>query len=579
MPFRFELELKAKSSRALWTRAIGALHTISDSLKIDIRQGTETGHDEQGRRCYSELVFSSMNKTKTSVMKISFKECFFRMFRIEGEITDNVTRTMTNVENYAKNYSLIINSRDMNTLFKDCADDAESWKIFLIAGNEISQMIYSNRLFVEFETKAGLKKKYSVSYRPSMFGCDSKISFIYLKTLENQRLSDEQEERGVLEDDGFDLLEEEEDERVHRIAINTLILKRFIQVFPQQIEDFRLEIRPKEKSLVLIGYNRQNIIGRGDSVVNKPMNLSIQIQLNQIAYNNVREYKEDRDIKDIQVSFRLRNFKMFIQLISTGFTGFNSDDDNTKSNKRSRTISSYGRGFSNDYEDNICDIIFSKSGYPIIFEKKYFTDGDNEILECCSISLTEVTDGESSRIILEAMNAAVNQKIRDLTSASGHRQSLSALEALPTIKGNIWKQFTNAELAMPLSNRQDDHPVAVKEPLFVPDDDLHAVEYPQDLVVPESVDNDVLSDASRGGDVGDYQQIFWEDERFHQTRVVEKPGFKKDRIDATVEHDMVHGKNKRRLLTEEEPVGDDGVACQENYLGPTQKLQIKGLFD
>ncbi|OUT22616.1 hypothetical protein CAS74_002360 [Pichia kudriavzevii] len=555
MPFRFELELKAKSSRALWTRAIGALHTISDSLKIDIRQGTETGHDEQGRRCYSELVFSSMNKTKTSVMKISFKECFFRMFRIEGEITDNVTRTMTNVENYAKNYSLIINSRDMNTLFKDCADDAESWKIFLIAGNEISQMIYSNRLFVEFETKAGLKKKYSVSYRPSMFGCDSKISFIYLKTLENQRLSDEQEERGVLEDDGFDLLEEEEDERVHRIAINTLILKRFIQVFPQQIEDFRLEIRPKEKSLVLIGYNRQNIIGRGDSVVNKPMNLSIQIQLNQIAYNNVR-----------YTSFiPTQEFQMFIQLISTGFTGFNSDDDNTKSNKRSRTISSYDRGFSNDYEDNICDIIFSKSGYPIIFEKKYFTDGDNEILECCSISLTEVTDGESSRIILEAMNAAVNQKIRDLTSASGHRQSLSALEALPTVKGNIWKQFTNAELAMPLSNRQDDHPVAVKEPLFVPDDDLHAVEYPQDLVVPESVNNDVLSDASH--------------ERFHQTRVVEKPGFKKDQIDATVEHDMVHGKNKRRLLTEEEPVGDDGVACQENYLGPTQKLQIKGLFD
>jgi hypothetical protein len=561
MPFRLELELVGKGSRTLWTKTISAFHTISDNFKIDIRQGTDTGYDDNGNKCYSEVVFTSMNKTKTTVLDISFKKCFFKKFNIDGEINDidyNNSNNQIGQYNYARSYSLIVNSRDMNILFKECAEDTVSWRIFMLSGDEISQMVYSNKLFVEFETKTGMKKKYSIVFRPTSMNFDSKIYFIYLKTLKHQQKIDDHKtlenifgaNKDAEDENDFDMmLDDDDDERVNRIALETVILRNFIQLFPSMLEDFRIEINPTDGLISFKGFNRQQHITKGEAAYNKPMTLGIQLRLNQIVYNNIRDQDkteiDDNKSKNIQVSFRLKNFKTFLQIISFNLVGFN-DDDNHNSSKKSKTIANHEDRFSMSDRENVCDIMFSKPGYPIIFERKYFIDGDNELLECCAVTLTEVTDGESDKIILEGV--ITNSCTDKLSNIS-----------MPTMNDNLRNRLASVDVREHGSNKSNYESISTHEPLFVVDDDLddYSNKKHKNVDILESTKNDEEID-----------NLFWNNSKFHQSKVVEKP-------------------NKRELITNDNDCNDDDEDVEQvnnennndEYLGPTQKIQIKGIFD
>ncbi|GAV27271.1 hypothetical protein PMKS-000735 [Pichia membranifaciens] len=559
MPFRAEFELKAKDSRALWTKAINAYHTISDSFKIVIFQGTDSGVDELGRKCFSEVEFITMNKTKTTVLNISFKECFFKRFSIDGEIaTDESERYRVKgnqfTHNYAKSYTLIVNSQDMNILFKDCGVDAVSWKIFMLAGNEISHMVYSHKLFVEFDTRSGMKKKYSIAFRPGINMPDDRIHCIYLKTLENQKRRDEILEgaaNGDGELDDANMFDDDEDERIHRVALNTLILRRFIQSFPPTLEDFQIGVAPIEGTLFFKGFNRQQVTSKVESMSNRPMTLSIRMRLDQIVYNNIRDLgpegndeNKEKSEEEHHISFRLKNFKTFIQIISGNLTMFNDDDTFGKS--RAKAVESFEEGFTLGDDDNICDIMFSKPGYPIIFEKRYFMNGVSEMQECSSVTLTEVTDGESRKLVLDAGNMNVNDKLANLTLPAANNGLVG--DRLRTVAATTAK-------------REDDVQIMdVGEPLFVAEEGDNMGESNTSLVSTNVGDGERRS---AGGHSEDFEKLFWDNSKFHQSRVVEKA--------LGAEQEL-----EREPDEEEE---EDEKEVGEEYLGPTQDLQVKGIFD
>lgn len=538
MPFKVELEISSKAGRTLWTKAISAFNTISDGFKIDIRQGTESGFDDQGRKCYSEVVFTSVNKTQTTVLSTAFQRSFFKKFNIEGEISDRGSSTgrSQNIQNYAKRFTLIVNSKDMNILFKDCAEDSVNWKIFMLCGDEVTHMIYSNKLFVEFLTKSDMKKKYSISFRPAAVNYDNRVEYIYLKTLEYQRrvdVGDADKEVELSGGEEVDLWDGDEEERVHRIAMSTVIFKRFLQMFPTMLEDFRIEVDPAAGVISFKGYNRQQIISKIETI-NKPMTLSIQMRLSQIVYNNFRGNAGDNSNK-IEVSFRLKNFKTFLQIISGNLSDFNED---AKDSRRLKSVSKYEEGFVAENGDNICDIMFSKSGYPIIFERRYFIEGDNELKECCSVSLTEATDGESKKIFLEnTVHNILNNKLADIGHVAVGAGGQDRLRS-----GTMAHQ-------------------GVQEPLFVADEEEGESEkelgYEGGMDVFELGGVDVSDPVDKQAEVEKLNRLFWDNERFHQTKVVSKA-------------DDGRG-------------GDGGDGGDEgrggDYLGPTQEVHVKGIFD
>lgn len=558
MPFKVELEITAKAARSLWTKTISAFNTISDNFKIDIVQGTNTGYNDNGDKCHSEILFTCMNKTKTTVLNVAFQQCFFRKFNIDGEIGKFGTKdgSDNSHNNDAKSYTIIVNSRDMNILFKDCADDTISWRIFMLCGDEISHMVYSNKLFVEFETKDGMKKKYSIAFRPASVSYNNKIHFIYLQNLEHQKRIDDLKEFG--NGDDIDVVgdEEDEDERVHRFAIDTAILKNFINVFPPTLEDFKIEINPNNGLISFKGFNRQQLVTKNEAVYNKPMTLGIQVRLSQIIYHNFKEQKVMNDgIPDkIHMSFRLKNFKTFIQIISGNFSGFNNDDgdNDNKSSNRNKTSTVYDGEISFGDREDVCDVMFSNPGYPVIFERRYFLDGENELLECCSVTLTEVTDGESGKIILEGITSNTTNRLSNITMRTMNDNLKNRLASLDHTK--IHNDNMNA-------NNPD---IRRSEPLFVIDD-------PEENEAENNYDNindfDILGDLNMNDHDHDNDEL-WNNSKFHQTKVIEK-------ILETQQTSNGAERKEGDDKAEDDEAGDD----ENVYLGPTQKLQIKGIFD
>lgn len=535
MPFRAEFELQNKSAKSLWTRTISALYNISDSFKIVIRQRVKSDSDneeddevvDKDNNNYSELVFSAMNKTKTTIFTISFKKCFFSKFEIDGELDEFLD---DDIQNLARCYTLIVNSKDMNILFKDCGEDAKRWKIFLLVGDDqkVNHIAYSNKLFVEFDTETGMKKKYSIRYRPGLNILDSRIQYIYLKTLENQKKQDE----GL--EDSFD-----DDERVNRIAIQVNILNRFLQIFPTVLEDFQISVIPQTGVLMLKGYNRNHLANRVESLINRPMTLNIKMKLDQLIYHNIKESNDPSE-----VSIRLKNFKTFIQIISGALNIANDQKSERSSHKYVESI--------NKEDDSICDIMFSNPGYPVIFERRYFSDHSDTLKESCSITLTAISDGESSKLLLQAAN--VDQRLTALkeitpTHDIGARNSKTRTDEFSNKRRMLSRSVKDRDGEKDMNKEAGEENVN-DEPLFVPEGDNN--------------DNDI-------GNGNDNDEIFWNDDRYHTTKVVEKRKL----------YDEDEGE-------EEATEGERGVGLHDNesrgevdegYLGPTQSLSVKGIFD
>lgn len=428
MAFRLEITLETKDARLLWMRGIHSFLGISDSFKITFRNGDSSAD------CKSEVIFSVINKPRTSLMTTRFTEEFFKVFKIDGQLPGRPA--VTDEENRAPAYSIWVNAKEMDVLFKDCGEDAESWKIVLICGDEVVQQVYSNKMFVEFKTKSNMMKKYSVNYQQGFPSFDSEFRHDYYTTLkaQNQNLSLDRKSR------------------VHRLAINPIILKNFLNMFPSALEDFKIQVFPNQRVVHLIGFSRNELFSTSNHK-DKPMTLKVIMKLDDIIFSNIEHNKIQKDDYSFSVSFKLKDFKSFVQLISFNLNKFvdgsNLSSDNQLDSEGAR------RGFNSNQNKPVIDMTFTNAGDPIVFERCYFLDRENEMTECCRVNLIEVTDSEGYKMVLDGVRQVPSIDIHSNEVSRIHEPLFvpSQEDPMDEVPGSIAIQMTARE-SLPSKKRK-----------------------------------------------------------------------------------------------------------------------------
>ncbi|VEU22069.1 DEKNAAC103101 [Brettanomyces naardenensis] len=540
MPFKLVASLQSPDSKSLWTRSIYALSTVSDVIKLTIRQ-PDPGQPKEPKS-YSEILLTAINLTKTSSLNCSFRLAFFKTFQIDGVLPDGAPDGDLN---RAFCFSILLNSKTLNVLFKDCGENSETFKLCLIHEDEKAGMrdrVFSNKLFIEFNTKTDMTKRYSVNFRPGRESFDLRIEHVHQEMLNEQSLNDEQggEEDSV-------------NPRVHHIIIDTFVLRNFIGMFPSSLEDFKIEVYPNARKLLFHGFNRQEALSarkkRLSALTSWPMSLSIQVSLNDLAYENIRAQREtvtepDHNKFKHQVSLRLRDLRTFIQLISLNYMSLGEEVSSDALTK--------GMG------GNYCEFMFTEPGCPIVFERRYY-DGDNESgNECCRITLIEITDGEVGKVgIGRGQNALEAEEVgggRVEEPEQGQGQGHEHNEA-PARAGSL-------DDASPAANPAVVHErSAADEPLFVEADDTE-----------EEVERE------------EFDTIFWDNRKYHKTAVKrvggEAEGQEQEEQQEQEERPK-QGQQEQLVQDQEEPPVQEQPSTAQSYnLGPTQNVtKFKGIFD
>ncbi|KAG7831557.1 hypothetical protein KL920_001077 [Ogataea angusta] len=315
MPFKLEALF---TQAIIWTRCVYALSTISDTIKVTLKEAGDK----------YELLLTAVNINKTSSLTCTFRQEFFHTFTIEGDLP---------VVNNTQTFSFLINSKTMNVCFKDC-ENTESLKMLLIHENvPDSSQIFSNKLFVEAMRTNGVTKNYSLTFRPGYTSDDLKISRVYARLVRTQ----------------------DQEDRVHHLVMDIRILKKFLSMFGQGLEDFRLEVYPSARKMLLHGFNRKELLSQKNaSLATQPMSLSMQLSLNDLVDENTLPGDEKHTI-----AFRLRDFRTFVQLAGA--------------------------------ESGECSIKFSYEGSPIVFERR-IARGEHDRCEVCLFTLTMISDSEAA---------------------------------------------------------------------------------------------------------------------------------------------------------------------------------------
>ncbi|ODV87006.1 hypothetical protein CANARDRAFT_6566 [[Candida] arabinofermentans NRRL YB-2248] len=571
MPFRFETELGTSESKSLWTKSIYSLSTVSDVIKFTIRQSTTHDHQDENHEddvnssksiSSSEILLTAVNITKTSSLNCCFKSDFFKSFKIEGQLPNQPSEEDNN---RARSFSFLINSKNLNVLFKDCGDNTEIFKLLILHDDvETSSRLYSNRLFIEFKTKNEMTKKYQLSFNQGLESFDLKISHIHRSLLNQQDITDRikknQESFHDDEQEEDDDNEEEED-RVHHFVIDAKILRRFLAMFPYALEDFKIEALPYARKLLLHGFNRQRVLTskKLQNLTNQPMNLSILLSLNDMVHDNFLPVSKE---SKHQVSFRLRDFKTFIQLISSNYWTFNEKSKLQHQQQQHQDDL-------DSSEASLCEFMFSLAGSPLVFERRYSIDKDNRVLDICTITLILISDAETDKLqiqqnqkrqVLQSRpNSFVLKSVNQLATESHKAPSPPPTTThhndeplfVPMDDDYASQTMNNIEAISLKRRHEDEHDIADKrmrneveveaevEPEVEPETDLHAAE----------LDREVDS-------------IFWDNSRYHHTSI--------SRVDA-----IVKDSTKENHIDENDDDDDD-----DDMLGPTQNVpRVKGIFD
>ncbi|GMG21026.1 unnamed protein product [Ambrosiozyma monospora] len=601
MPFKLTLELGSGDAKKLWTRSIFSLSTISDNIKLTIRQKPEDEIDvpEGEPASFDEILLTAVNLSKTTSLTCLFRSNFFTSFAIEGELPND--KPAGDDLNNARSFGFMINSKNLNVLFKDCGENSDHFKMVVIYGEHRQDFRknmlfrYSNKLYVEFKTKNELLKKYSLNFNnASRDSYDLKVWSEYRRILTLQQPFDDDDDQDVVEN-----LEGTDGQRVRYLAMDVLIFKKLLQLYSNYIEDFKIEIREKVAKLIFGGFNRTDLLtgpgapGTGksnhlktqqrDLISNNCVTLSATLSLSDIYYSNIEEPKDPEAPEHIvQVSFKLKDFKTYINLIS-----FNV------SNKQSDAFA---------LTENAVEIMFTTPGFPIVFERKFgpksglrlsdkkksYTadsisamngDSDDNDEEYCSFTLTIITDSEveklqlqreekfkmknmqranvyrqnhpeikqeSNRIELDNSKLALSQP-RAASNVNnlilGEEPDMISSGAIRKLEDEITKATTNSraptqrqtqkrDATKQSLHKDDDHellydmgepeePVYHDEPLFVPDDDGEDDYATADKRIASRGIPGVVTAASHTNapDEHNVEDILWNNPMYHKTKI------------------------------------------------------------
>lgn len=347
----------------MWSRTVHAMaQSGSDYIKLTF--------------CASgRLNLAVINKSRTSLMTAQFSSAFFEYWQVDGQLPQIADFDSDNLDSSSV-YCLWVNSKEFDLVFRDSSDqESGSWRMVLIFdGDAGGEEVYSNKVFVEYQSKSKITKKYSVNYQHAHHNDDSKVRDEFHKELQLQKKMG-----ATPEMDGF----------VNTINLPISTLRRFVSMFPPSLEDFKIEISPKTRSINFLGFNRSALtstVGKRD----KSMTLKTILNLDQ---SDVLSNCDPQSAPiNVGVSLKLKNLKLFTNLSSTSLVKAKS--------------SPHGENEKTTIDNNDMDILFKNPGEPVLFERRYQLRGQDEFI--CRINLVEVTDGEGSKLTLEPAREVID---------------------------------------------------------------------------------------------------------------------------------------------------------------------------
>lgn len=313
MEFTFNCTLKGESL-SLWNKTVAYVSTIADHVKVDL--------------FLNRLAVNAINQSKTSMTNVILeREPIFSSFEIMGDFSE---------------FHFLLNSKQLMQLFKNLIiEDVESYKISLIS----SQSNKFSRLYIEIVMKNKVHKKHSINYTKCTDNLNLDIINIYKEKAQ-----------------------EEGEERVNVLTISESLIKNFLDKFPANLEDFKIQVLSEKRKVNLHGFNKSissaNLKNKDFQALKQSISLTVSVRLEDFVRDNILV---DRDYK--MTTFRVKDLKSYVHFVS-GICGYSFGDCETRQ------------------ESGYIDMYISEPGFPIIFEN----EGDNSYKS----QLILLTDSEAN---------------------------------------------------------------------------------------------------------------------------------------------------------------------------------------
>lgn len=268
----FNAVISNDSHKQVWARSISCLSQISENVKFTISA--------------SSIVISAVNSTSTTHGEVSFQRSFFYDYAMD---TTDIMQEGYSGAGDDWQYSFVVNSNHLSILFRAIDTTEVSYISFRIFCSTNTPSSLRFKLLFEIKSKKLIVKKYRASYLP-VREFKQIIPRLYKQQLRRQRNG-----------------EPPAGDKVKFIAIEQNIPKQFLDMISTSIEDFRVEI--KGTKVLLSGYTNQVV--KDKEYLKQPMSVTITIGTEEFLKNNISEIDNDTSI-----NFRLKDFKLFMSLIS-----------------------------------------------------------------------------------------------------------------------------------------------------------------------------------------------------------------------------------------------------------------------
>lgn len=343
----------------IWSKVITSLSSLSDNVKFIIKKNS--------------LSLSAVNSAKTSNGEIIFKKSFFHEYEAVFESGEMIEGYETNDDGYEdedekETFSFIVNAKHLAILFKnlDILDlDYICLKIHWNLSSEFDDNL-KYKLLIEIKTKKLILKKFQAGFQPVLRN-EVEVAKHYQEEFKDDPAS------GL----------------VNYIKVEQVILKQFLDMIPGATEDFKIEQRAD--SIQFSGFTKQVIKDR--EYLKQPMSVTISISIDELLDTNLN----GRDIDGVM--FRLKDFKNYINLITSFSDGNKNNDLNYSS-------------------DDYFEIMFKKPGDPILFELN-----NNQHLTIQFIQITNGVDSTDTTSTKGVLKSHVFHKIQSLPQSTSTSNS------------------------------------------------------------------------------------------------------------------------------------------------------------
>lgn len=529
--------IDSEKNKVIWSKAILSLAAISDHLKFIISPDS--------------LSISAVNNAKTSHAEIFFKKSFFYDYFVDftniiPEGFDNGIESGidSELDDSKLSYSFVINSKHMAILFKNLDAVDIDYICFKIHWSRDTQINMKYKLLIEIKTRKLIIKKYQTSFQP-VFKNQLNVSSVYKRELYNQQHREKSKE-------------EPERDRINYIMIEQIIPKQFLDMIPASTEDFKIEI--KNEKFLLSGYTKQ--VQKDREYLKQQMSVTIALTLEDLLNTNISAEANNEQGRKC-INFRLRDFRNFMNLITSISMPINTDSNNDEYLNLNNMIS-----MSNE---DYFEIFFKNPGDPILFELQnnphiliqyvqITNDDEYDLPENSKVNINGANNPQSKLALQPHVIHKVLSDSDNISTDTRFSKSNKTQKAKTSIPLKMGKSPLNPEYSPPTNE------------LFVPETESQTAAFDYS----SNYENEELITYGKRMSQGETQTN-------KRQKVEERNGIGILNIDMHKLNSMIDGKekaqtDKRIIINEDTDYESDEK--QEVTLGPTQGAdRPKSIFD